>query len=275
MKIKSLAGLFLAGVLVLASCSPTQKDKKQPTEAANTPLREYSIQSVLWQQNAAEYRALCYQAFNTAKMRLDLYLAEHPHPKQPLAIITDVDETVLDNSPFNAKLIVLNENYTSEEWAAWVQLAKAKAVPGAAAFLNYVKEKGVEVFYVSNRSHTLVEASLANMKKVNFPYADSLHLLFKEETSAKKSRFDQVRETHEVVLYMGDNFGDFTSKSRMPSSEKRNALADSLHNEFGKRFIVLPNPMYGDWESKGLYQGRHDWTQAQKDSIWKANLHAY
>lgn len=275
MNIKTPVGFLLLSALVLASCTQVQKKEQSQTKATEPNVRDYSIQSVLWQQNAAEYRALCYQAFNTAKMQLDDYLEQHKNPKQSLAIITDVDETVLNNSPFNAKLIELNENYTPEEWATWVKLEKAKAIPGATAFLNYAKAKGVEVFYVSNRSHKLVGATIANMKKVNLPYADSLHLFFKTTTSAKKLRFDRVRQTHEVILYMGDNFGDFTSKSRVASTEKRNALADSLHHEFGKRFIVLPNPMYGDWESKGLYEGRHDWTQSQKDSIWKANLRAY
>lgn len=271
----SFCFILFASFLFVGCIGVSKEIKVESTQTHPINVREYSIQSVLWQQNAAEYRALCYQAFTVAKMRLDNFLAENKDTKKPLAIITDVDETVLNNSPFNAKLIELNENYSSEEWATWVKLEKAKAIPGAEDFLNYAKEKGVEVFYVSNRSHKLVAETIANMKKVNFPYADRQHLFFKKETSAKKARFEQVRDTHKVVLYLGDNLGDFSSKFRVPSTEKRNALADSLQDEFGKRFIVLPNPMYGDWESKGLYQGRYDWTQQQKDSIWSASLKSY
>ena len=55
----------------------------------NVPINEHKIQSMLWQQNAAEYRALCYQAFNFAKLRLDDIL-ENQKADKPFAIIADI-----------------------------------------------------------------------------------------------------------------------------------------------------------------------------------------
>lgn len=266
---------FLLVFVMLTACG---SQKGTTSNRASDNVRTYSIQSVMWQQNAAEYRALCYQAFNIAKLNLDAILneqPEHPDENKKLAIITDIDETVLDNSPYNAKLIELGEEYTSEGWNDWVQRKSAKAIPGAAEFLNYAREKGVEVFYVSNRERGQEAATIENMRRVKFPYADEKHLLFMGNTSSKQRRFEMVENEYHVVLYMGDNLSDFTSEFRAPSTTKRNELADHLENEFGVKFIVLPNPMYGDWETKGIYHGKYDWTPAQKDSIHKASLRAY
>lgn len=256
--------LFIFTLLSLSSCKSTDVQK-----------REYSVQSVMWQQNAAEYRALCYQAFNTAKLNLDQFMANAEKSDKTPAIITDIDETVFDNSFYNAKLIELNEEFTPEEWARWSELEEAEAVPGAKEFLNYAKEKGVEIFYITNRHVDEEEGTIRNMEKLNFPFADKEHLLLMSDTGSKKDRFAKVEENHHVFMYMGDNLSDFTSKFRAPSTKERNDLADELRHEFGVKFIVLPNPMYGDWETKGIYEGKSDWTDQQKDSIRKAAIRAY
>ncbi len=265
--------LALSGVL-LSSCVSVKMNTQANIEAT-TDSSAHLMQAVLWQQNAAEYRALCYQAYNTAKWRLQQLLAETGATTEKLAIVTDIDETVLDNSPFEAKLIQTKDTYSETEWANWVNRQEAEAVPGAVGFLNYAQSQGVEVFYVSNRSEAAEKATIANLKSLGFPYADEAHLLLKTDDSAKKSRFNEVAEQHKILLFIGDNLSDFTSKFRVPSTQKRNALADQLQDDFGKKFIVLPNPMYGDWETKGLFKGRYDWTETQKDSIRKANLKAY
>lgn len=237
--------------------------------------REYSEQAVLWQQNAGEYRALCYQAYNTAKFRLDLALSNPELKGKKLAVVTDMDETVIDNSPYNAKLVLTDEEYTKEEWINWGNKRKALAVPGATNFLNYAKEKGVEIFYISNRFDEQFDATLDNMKLLNFPYPDKEHVFLMKETSNKQPRFDEVAKTHEIVLFMGDNLTDFTSKFRLNTTAERNALTDLLQADFGVKFIVLPNPMYGDWETKGIYQGQKDLTKDAQRKMRKEALRTY
>lgn len=263
--------------ILVSSCGVqvTTLTTKTIAVPAEIPSREYSIQSVMWQQNAAEYRALCYQAFNIAQLRLDQFLQNENLKGKKLAIITDIDETVMDNSPYNASLILENREYKPETWTEWVNKATALPVPGATQFLNYAKSRGVEVFYVSNRMTHEVEATIKNMKLINFPYADKEHTIFKNNASEKETRFNQVRETHEVLLYMGDNLSDFSNGFMATSTADRNQLADQLQSEFGNRFIVLPNPMYGDWEMRGIYKGKYDWDNHQKDSIQKASLRGY
>ena len=272
--------IIISSLIFFAGCNQKMhpNNSTQGLEAnhkAKAGEYDFLMQSVLWQQTSGEYRALCYQAFNIAQLRFDQYLSDENLKGKKLAIITDIDETVLDNSPFEVKLIEKGEPYTEQEWENWVNLASAKAVPGATEFLKYVESKNVEIFYISNRETSAVAVTIANMKSVNFPYADSTHVLFKTDDSAKKDRFDKIAEDYTILLFIGDNLGDFSSDFRVPSIEKRNKLTDSLSNHFGNNFIVLPNPMYGDWETKGVYKGKYDWTSEQMDSIRKAALTGY
>ena len=130
---------------------------------------DYKIQAQVWTQNSAEYRALCYQAFNAAKMNLDDILFFEKKCKKPLAIIADVDETVLDNSPYDGKLILNNTTYNRESWVEWGNLEIAEAIPGALEFLKYASEKNVEIFYISNRYSEQLDATINNLKKLGFP----------------------------------------------------------------------------------------------------------
>jgi 5'-nucleotidase (lipoprotein e(P4) family) len=249
---------------------------QSPKEALKKPenIRTYSIQSMMWQQNAAEYKALCHQAYHLAKLCL-MASCNADQGLLPRAIITDIDETVLDNSPFNVKLLQKNENYTDKEWNKWVLQSNAKAIPGAIDFFNFAAEKGIEIFYVSNRAHSQATATIANLKKCHFPYADAAHVRLETNTSDKQNRFDEIRKKYKVLLYVGDNLSDFDSGFRATSTQARNQLESNLRNTFGTHFIVLPNPMYGDWESKGIYKGKRDWSQKQIDSLNKACLSTY
>ncbi len=261
---KSYALLF--GV-VLVACQPQANQ-----QAISIPKKEHSVQSVLWQQQSSEYKALCYQSFNMARWYLDHQLSKPTDSSKPLAIITDLDETVMDNSFFNAKMIQIDEDYSSDRWADWVKLEQATAIPGAVEFFNYVASKNVEIFYISNRSVAQQMETIANLQKLGFPYLDEAHFLLKDNTSKKQARRNVVLESHEVIMYLGDNLSDF---SEVFDGADRGASLDSLQSKFGFEFILLPNPMYGDWETNEIYSGKYDWTSQQKDSIRKAKLRAY
>ncbi len=251
--------------IILISC--TKNDPKN--------VREYSVQSVLWQQNAAEYKALTYQGYALARMQLDIMLADLQNKNSKLAIVTDIDETVLDNIPYNAKLIELNKEFSSGSWYQWGELRQAEAVPGALSFFTYAAAKEVEVFYVSNRNVVQQKATIDNLKKLGFPFADTNHVLLKDSSSAKESRRLRVSKTHKILLLIGDNLSDFSYLFDRQGTQRRNAIVDSLKDAFGTRFIVFPNPIYGDWETKGIYEGKYTWTQQQRDSLRRAKLKSY
>ncbi|WP_165732935.1 5'-nucleotidase, lipoprotein e(P4) family [Polaribacter sp. 20A6] len=263
MKNKIFFSLFTA--FIFLGCKTQITTIKQQT-INNTPTKEHTIQSLLWVQNAAEYKALTYQAYNLAQLRLDQILANNDSEK-PIAIVTDIDETLLDNSPYSGKQIELDENYTSERWAEWVAQKKANAIPGALSFFKYAKSKNVTIFYISNRSADQTAETIENLKQKGFPFADETHVLLKTNSSEKGTRRSVVTKTHEIVLLLGDNLSDFSSIFENSTTDKRNKNTDSLYTSFGNKYIVLPNPMYGDWETKGIYEGNYNWTNAQKDSI--------
>jgi 5'-nucleotidase (lipoprotein e(P4) family) len=202
--------------------------------------------AILYQQSAAEYRALCYQAFNAAKYRLDQSSKMMGMMKKQ-AIVVDIDETVLDNSPYEANTILKGYMYP-EGWNSWIDAAKAKAVPGALEFLKYAESKGIETYYISNRSENQRTQTLKNLISIGFPFAVDDHLLLKSKESSKKTRRDKVSENRFIVMLIGDNLNDFTEVFEKKSIPERFEMADSLKNEFGNRFIILPNAMYGDWE---------------------------
>lgn len=266
--------LLLVAMVFVSGCRTTSSVQTN-NKADQIPVREYSVQTVLWQQQSAEYKALCYQAFNVAKYMLDLHLSRALPGDKPFAIITDIDETVLDNSPYQAEMIRLDENYSRDTWKKWGEMEKAEPVPGSLEFFNYAASKGVEIFYISNRYDTQTEETLVNLQKKGFPFADESHILLREKESGKENRRSIVTRDYDVIMLLGDNLSDFSELFDGKSTKDRNATAKSLEKEFGSRFIVLPNPMYGDWETKGIYEGKYDWSPAQKDSIRRSKLIGY
>jgi len=210
---------------------------------------EASLMAVLWCQASAEYRALAYQAYNIARLRLDEELQINRNQKR--AVIVDIDETVLDNSRYNAKEITDKQVYP-DDFYKWIDMAKAEAIPGAKEFLDYAVSKSCDVFYISNRRIRCLDGTLRNLKKLGFPQADKNHVLLKGDVSSKEGRRQEVAKTHYIVLLIGDNLIDFSEVFDIKSVEGRLASVEKYKDNFGKKFIVLPNPMHGAW-FKALY----------------------
>ncbi len=258
----SLIVVVLVAVSLMAGCAYTTKD-----------LNEQSVLAVNWVQTSAEYRALCYQSFNLAKINLDAFLATYPGSK-PVAIIVDADETIIDNSAYQAWLIGKDFGYSSKTWTPWMAAAEAKAIPGAVEFLNYAKGKGAEVFYVTNRKMVGYEGTEKNLKALGFPYVDKKHLLVRTDTSNKQPRRDMVAKDYEIAFLMGDNLNDFLSVFAKKSVADRAAEVDKINDMWGKKFIVLPNPTYGDWEG-AIYSGNWGASAAEKDKMRKDHLEVW
>jgi len=240
-------------------------------EYTTEDLNEHLVMATLWVQTAAEYRALCYQAFNLSKMLVDQKLAEGISVK-PLAIVVDCDEAVIDNSAYEAGLIGTNNAYSSKTWDLWMQAAEAKALPGATEFLNYINDQGIETFYITNRTMaTGYEGTVKNLLDLGFPNVDEKHLLLKADTSNKQPRRDMVLEDYEVILYVGDNLGDFAEDYYHASLEERNAAVVTHMDKFGIEFIVLPNPTYGDWDG-AIFEFNYGASPAEKDEYRKNAL---
>jgi len=153
---------------------------------AQNPARDYT-NAVLWQQTSGEYRALCFQAYNFARLSLKEAVWADTSRK-PNCVIVDIDETVLDNSAFQGHEIKKGLSYNPADWTTWTNLAQADTVPGALTFLKFAASKNIETFYVSNRDEKDYGATLKNLQKFGFPYADDAHLLVSKGTSNKEPR---------------------------------------------------------------------------------------
>ncbi|MEI6945815.1 5'-nucleotidase, lipoprotein e(P4) family [Paraflavisolibacter sp. H34] len=258
-------------VFAVSACAGPQK-ATTPVAAPGNVAVEGRLLALAFQQRAAEYRALCLQAFQLARLRVEASL-QRP-ALRPRAVVTDIDETVLDNSPYDVALALQGKEYDEASWNEWTARASADTVPGAPAFLKFAAAKGIEIFYITNRSEKERRGTLANLQLFGLPQADNEHLLLKGSASSKESRRQAVLSGHEVVLYLGDNLSDFSALFDKKSTDERLRNTDSLAAEFGDRFIVLPNPVYGDWES-AFYHYRYDLTPAQKDSAIKSVLKGY
>lgn len=208
------------------------------------------VMALLWMRTAAEYRALCYQGYNAAMAEIDRALLDSRRGR-PLAIVLDCDETVVDNTPALASAAVDGSGlYTSPWWNAWVAKGEAAAMPGAADFLNAVHAKGVAIFYVTNRlESTGYAATERNLRALGFPSVDREHLLLATTTGNKQIRFDSIAARYDVVCYMGDNAGDLPIGTYGKDRAGRNAAIDAHRADFGTKYIVFPNPVYGAWVS--------------------------
>lgn len=236
-------------------------------------LNRELVMATLWTEVSGEYKAMAYQAFNLAKLSLDRYKAEHPS-KTNFAVVVDVDETVLSNANYEAHLIKEGVYHSGTLQKLWADEAIAPAIPGAVDFLNYAKNEGAEVFYVTNRRENTLLGTLENLRKEGFPFADQQHILVKTDSSNKEFRREIIKTNFEIALLIGDNLRDFSEDFHTESLNNTANAVDQNKDLFGHQYIVLPNPMYGDWEGK-IYNGNWRLSADEKSKRRHDNLDAW
>jgi acid phosphatase len=233
----------------------------------NTNPPHDNLNAVAWVQTSVEYRALSEQTYRAAADHLDAALKEKnwdalvPEERGNAAtglkpaVVMDVDETVLDNSPYQARLVRDGADYDEVTWAQWVAEKKAKPVPGVVDFAKAANAKGVTILYISNRAEHLKDATLANLKAVGLPVADDSVFLglgtfvkdCEQNGSEKNCRRRLAGQKYRVLMQFGDQIGDFVQVVSNTRAD-RDALYGEYHDWFGERWWMLPNPTYGSWE---------------------------
>src|SRR5258707_11415168 len=266
-----LTRISVALLTLFAVVSVPGQQRQEPAD--NT----YIEGAVLWQQASGERRALSYQAFALARLMLDRDLRMNRRHGKPRAAIVDLDETILDNGLNEGMQVRNHVNFNQKDWTDWVNRAEATAVPGSVEFLNYAAARGVTVFYVTNRNDLKKAGTAANLKKLGFPNVNDQTLLVQTDpkNSSKEPRRQSVGAKYHIVLLMGDDLNDFSDVfENSKTVDARGAAADRYQAEFGKRFIVLPNPMYGNWES-AIYGYNFKLTEAEKAEKRRSLMKAY
>jgi 5'-nucleotidase (lipoprotein e(P4) family) len=260
------------GRLLIITCSLAASAPAQQ-KADN----EYQVGAVLWTQSSGEKAALSYQAFALARMTLDRDLRMNRHSRTKRAVVVDVDETILDNGRYQAMLVQTRKNYESKTWTEWCNRAEAMALPGAVEFLRYANSRGVRVFYITNRKEIEKEGTAKNLKDLGFPDVNDATLLIRtdKEGLSKETRRQAVSAKYRIVLLMGDNLNDFAEVfENSKTVESRLDAVARNKSQFGTRFIVLPDPMYGDWES-AIYGYNTKLTEEEKAVKRKSALKGY
>jgi len=282
------AKVLFAQVLCLISLSLVHGQTPAASMGRQTGAdNEYQVGAILWTQSSGEYRALAYQSFVLARLRLDADLLGHrstTHERSrkprtsslPPAVIVDADETVLDNSRFQAELVLRGLAYTAESWTAWCERAEAGAVPGAVDFLNYATTRGVTVFYITNRRLPEKSGTIKNLQRLGFPNVSEATVIVRSEgtTASKESRRKSVAAHYRIALLIGDNLNDFNDDFAGKSIVDRAAQVDHERAEFGSYFIVVPNPMYGDWEN-AVYENKSRLTDQEKQAYRRKALRGF
>ena len=247
-------------------------------------LQAQSMLSVLYAQSSAEYEASNIQTYVNAKSALDRALNDlswtaaieqkKNFKNKPPAIILDIDETVLNNIPFQARSIINGQSYPVG-WLEWMLEESSDAVAGVSEFLEYAQSKGVKIFYVTNRIAVAEDATRNNIKKLGLPLdADRDVLLMKDEngwTSDKVSRRELIAKDYRVLLLIGDQLGDFLplDETTLELALRKN-LADTYKHMWGSKWFMITNPMYGRWEAS-IYNNEYPDTE---DELMQMRLEA-
>ncbi len=287
-----LTPMAIAAVILLSACSaPTTRPDSENASASQSstqsavsagalPGPDDNLNAVAWTQTAVEHDLIYRQTYRMASDELARALADptwEALPKgerksavvdaQKTAVILDIDETVLDNSPYQARLIVNGKSYDEFTWHEWCIEEKAAALPGALEFARLAASKGITVFYLSNRASDLSDATISNLRKLDFPIAAGEPVFLglgtivsgcESNGSDKGCRRELISRKYRVLLQIGDQLGDFVDVlANTPESRKQ--VIEPYLEWIGERWFVLPNPTYGSWEP-ALFN--NDWSQS-------------
>ncbi|MBI1243459.1 MAG: 5'-nucleotidase, lipoprotein e(P4) family [Alphaproteobacteria bacterium] len=248
-----------------------------PAIAADAPPADDNLNAVLWMQRSVEYKGATMGAFALARVRLDQALADKTwtaapveqtgtFAEKPPAVIVDVDETVMDNSGYQAWNVTAGTSFSPKTWTQFVDSRTSTAIPGAVDFAKYAASKGVKVFYVTNRNADEKPSTAKNLEALGFPMGGNVDTVLASRekpdwSSQKGTRRAYIAKDYRILLLLGDNFGDFTDDYRGSEAERMKVFeANAAH--WGRDWIVLPNPAYGSFESAPY---GHDFKKAAGD----------
>jgi acid phosphatase len=283
MSIRSSA--MLAALVLLAGCSSTPPKPAmagapvlppQASATASTTSADDNLNAVTWMQRAVEHDLIYVQTYRDAQARLLAAMKDKqwdalakddrvaPLAGLKPAVVLDIDETVLDNSPYQARLIKSGGEFNEADWAAWCKEEKARALPGVVEFTQFAAQHGIAVIYVSNRAKDLDEATLSNLRKAGLPVSGPEAFLglgtfvqdCEQVGTEKGCRRQLISRKFRVLMQFGDQVGDFANVLANTAEGRQKAIAPYMA-WIGTRWFVLPNPSYGSWEP-ALFN--NDWT---------------
>jgi len=253
---------------------------KETKEVVTESPPNRGLDSNLYMQTSAEYRACCIQAFRWAKRVIrDKVIARVASEaagqtlSRPPAVVLDLDETVLDNRQFQSRQIREGWAYNTDYWAHWEANGTndVGVIPGAVEFIHHLQTLGIQPVFITNRNVRSQNETLAALERHGISVPTELLLCADVNTKSNKdSRRESIREKFDVLIYVGDNLRDFDNLFKDDESlgdpaariDARKSSVDEHASKFGDEWILLPNPAYGEWQ-KPLGKGIDDAKQLE------------
>ncbi len=263
---KLLTTIFILSLATIL-CADILDSSAYPVPAKDETLK----QAIKWYRVSAEKKALYRQAFALGTRYVEKLVKEQKLEPKTWGVVLDVDETALDNSAYYAKYMNCLDDESVFEAHVTIQ-GTSVALPGVKEFTQKVHDLGGYVSMVTNRDGSfedkegnVVDATIKMLKREGI-YIDQLvtaNYKDAKNPSDKNPRFKAVETgdnydsslmiwsnklpAHKVIAYFGDNIQDFPL---LKQKKLMDVLGESdVFNKFGNGYFILPNPMYGSWES--------------------------
>ena len=158
-------------------------------------------------------RLCIYKATNVATDRLKEIL-QTPSDK-PYSIVLDLDETVLDNSPYQVQNVKDGTAFNPKDWDVWVKSSRKSSCQVPKIFFNMRIKTGFKSTTFLTVQPSQVDDTIKNLEKKAFLFKDVTTLMFLEDgVKSKEGRRQAVQEKTNLVLLFGDNLVDFADFPR-------------------------------------------------------------
>ncbi|WP_083627810.1 HAD family acid phosphatase [Salinicola sp. MH3R3-1] len=243
---KNLLPWMLTGAMTLGIASTAQAAESDDDACAP----EAYAMALRYQQQSAEIDALQRQGYALATAKLQQKIAAHPDADN-LAIMTDLDETVIDNSALLVRDMQACHDFTGwDTWKVWEREGHPRLIPGARAFLNYADSQGVTIFYVSDRYEENKAKTLETLQSLRLPQINEAQVRLLGPS--KGDRRAAIQRDHELILQLGDSLADFSSDFHHANLDEQHRLVSEGDAHFGDDWIMFPNASYGSWSDAEL-----------------------
>jgi 5'-nucleotidase (lipoprotein e(P4) family) len=240
----------IAGATV-TGCASAQQRPAAPAASAAPPAADAPLPGAIrWMQGSAEYTAAALQTYRIARVHVET--AAQGRAPGSWAVVLDADDTVINNLQYQIGLFRDGATHSADRFTAFVREQVSTPVPGAAGFLTRIREMGGRIAIVTNRMARECDDTAAMLRQLALAHDAVLCRPEGEGSSADKNpRFRAVADGRtpasgapvEVLAFLGDNIHDFPGGSQAWRAQGETAFAN-----FGVRWFVLPNPMYGSWQ---------------------------
>jgi 5'-nucleotidase (lipoprotein e(P4) family) len=242
--------IAVASVLAVAGCAAAQGGGGAETSpnSEDCAVQEHAM-GLRWQQQSAEAQALQSQTYRIAGERLEEKVKQAK--SENLALITDLDETAIDNTELLARDLTACHDYSVwDTWGHWEREGSPSAIPGAAEFFRKADEMGVSIYYMSDRTEENLDATIASLQGLGFPQVSKDHVMLLGPS--KEERRTKIQAEHEVIMQLGDTLHDFAGDYAKAGLDQQRQLVEEDAEHFGDAWFILPNPTYGSWEDAEL-----------------------